>query len=37
MTDQYKSDPLFIESLCDVSWYTADNHKPYLIKAGANS
>lgn len=31
-----KPDPLFIESLCDVPWYTADTSRPYLVKAAAN-
>ncbi|CDW73698.1 UNKNOWN [Stylonychia lemnae] len=26
---------MYLESLLDVSWYTADSKKPYLIKAGA--
>ena len=38
MTDsnnKASTDPLFIESLLNVSWYTADRSKPYLVKAGA--
>ena len=31
-----KLDPLFIEALKGVSWYTADHSRPYLVKASVS-
>ncbi len=37
MSESNDCDPVFVETLCDVSWYTADRSKPYLVRASANA
>ena len=36
MENSDKPDQVFVESVLNVSWYTADSNHPYLVKAEVN-